>query len=49
MTDMIARDLQDMHDHPGRTMLAAILTLLIMFGCAFGCLFVILSTIGAIL
>ena len=47
MTDMIARDLQDMHDHPVRTAVAAALTLLIVFGCSIGCLLGAWSAIGA--
>lgn len=48
MTDMIAQDLHDMHDHPFRTVLAAIVTLLIILGCFFGCVFGLWSAAGAL-
>jgi hypothetical protein len=37
MTEMIARDLQDMREHPVQTALALICTLLIVLACAIGC------------
>lgn len=37
MTDVITRDLQDMREHPYLTVIAMLLTLLIIFGCIFAC------------
>lgn len=37
MTDMIAQDLQDMAEHPVRTVVALVFTLIIMLGCPISC------------
>lgn len=37
MTDMIAQDLQDMHEHKFATALAALMTLLTVALCTVGC------------
>lgn len=51
MTEMIAQDLQDMHDHPVRTALALICTILIVLGCAVGCgaLLAVIWNLGVLL
>lgn len=51
MTDMIAKDLQDMHKRPAHTILAALCTLLVVLGCAIGCgaLLAVVFNLGALL
>ncbi len=46
MTDMIARDLQDMHEHPIAAITAALLTLLLVLSCAIGCGAILALTIN---
>ena len=46
MTDMIARDLQDMARHPARTVLALIMTIITMLACPVSCVVTIFFALG---
>lgn len=46
MTDMIARDLQDMARHPVRTALAMTMTIITMLACPVSCVVIVVLILG---
>ena len=46
MTDMIAQDLQDIAEHPIRSLAALVLTLIILLACPFSCVATVVLLLG---
>lgn len=51
MTEVITHDLQDIHNHPWLAAFSALMTLLIILGCAIGCgaLLAVVMNLGVLL